>query len=100
MIQCTLNVLQYQAGAVASPCVVVFLSTNQQQLYYESPFSSHLTHPHFGEGIDYKHDELIYYLLPDPLRAEDIEAALRRIAKEGVTGKNGISRRSWPRELR
>ena len=48
----------------------------------------------------YKHDELIYYLLPDPPRAEDIEAALRRIAKEGVTGKNGISRRSWPRELR
>jgi len=24
----------------------------QQQLYYESPFSSHLTHCHFGEGIE------------------------------------------------
>ena len=24
----------------------------EQQLYYEPPFCSHLTHRHFGEGID------------------------------------------------
>ena len=35
-------------------------------------------------------DELVYYFLPGPLRAEDIEAVLRKIAKEGVTGKDGI----------
>ena len=37
---------------------MVFLSTNQQQLYYESPFTSHLTHPHFGEGIELKEPNL------------------------------------------
>jgi hypothetical protein len=44
-------------------------------------------------------DELIYYPLPNPPQAEDIEAALRKVAKEGVTGKDGFQSRSWPREL-